>query len=459
MAQIDYNPSAEQTAFHFSYGLDGSEFQTKMALGGERGGKSISAAVEMFTRLPWGELFWLVGPDYEQTRNEFRYLEGFLRKSGNYKTSSTPLQGSWTLLTNTGQEIVTKSANDIKTLAGRAPDGILMVEAAQMQYEAYLKCRGRVGEKRSTNPGSGWLFMNGTLEGSSGWYPDLWRSWQSGINPDKAKSFSIPSWSNLAIFPGGRNDPEILAMEAIFPPDYFLEHLGGVPVTPSGLVYKELKYDLHVKPFYYSEDAWETDGKTGILVPADLPVFVWIDPGYTGFWLGFGAIDGSDAYVLDEIYGSGLIVEDIFDAAVNHPLWSRVTGSVMDIAAKQHHGVKSASEVWQDLTGMRPALKKYAIVDELLRVRSKLRVDPITGSPHLFISPKAKRLLKEMTDLYRYKTDEGGRVQGELPIPKDNHACTGLAYGLLHHLGMVSKLRMRGALPRKKKSANEGRRG
>ena len=151
-------------------------------------------------------------------------------------------------------------------------------------------------------------------------------------------------------------------------------------------------------------------------------------------------------------------MDDVFDAAVNNPAWPRVSNSVMDVAAKQHHGNRSAAEVWQDLSGMRPVTKKYNVPDELLRVRTKLRVDPTTGKPHLFIDPKCKRLLKEMTDLYRYKTDEGGRVQGELPIPKENHASTGLAYGLLARYGLVNKLRHYGALPRKAPSSFEGRR-
>ncbi len=452
MQEIGYVPSPEQEAFHFATLPDGTEVLTKLGAGGERAGKSFSAAVELFTRVFWGKLFWIVGPDYEQTRQEFLYLESFLEKIDNLAESHKPQDGSWSLRTKTGAEVITKSAQEPRTLASKAPDGILLVEAGQVGYDVFLKCRGRVAEKRATNPGGGWLAINGTFEGSVGWYPEMWEAWQTGDNPAKARSFSLPSWSNRVLYPGGFDDPEITAMRAIFPPDYFWERLGGRPTKPSGLVYRELSFEHHVRTMYYDPYAWEADGKVGILVPAKAPVHLWIDPGYDGYWVGFGLVDGPDDYVLDEIFAHNSITEEIVDRAFAHPLWSRVDGVVMDIAGSQHHGVRSPADVWTDLTGIRPRMQKFSPPDEVLRVKSKLRIDPDTGRPHLFVSPSARRLLKEMTQLYKYPTDGAGNVVSNTPIPKDNHGCTGLAYGLLHEHGLTAKPRFRGALPRHKSS-------
>ena len=118
---------------------------------------------------------------------------------------------------------MTKSARDPARLAGEAPDGILGCEAAQLPYDVFLRLRGRVAERR------GWLWLSGTFEGSRGWYADHFSAWQA-VNADGAASFSIPTWSNRALFPGGRADAEIEALEATYPAAVFRERFGGVPL-------------------------------------------------------------------------------------------------------------------------------------------------------------------------------------------------------------------------------------
>src|SRR5690606_39648731 len=66
------------------------------------------------------------------------------------------------------------------------------------------------------------IFFSGTFEGAYGWYADLWNRWQ-GPNDDGGKSFSLPTWTNRAVYPGGREDPEIKRQESLMPPDLFQE--------------------------------------------------------------------------------------------------------------------------------------------------------------------------------------------------------------------------------------------
>jgi hypothetical protein len=86
------------------------------------------------------------------------------------------------VITKTGSRIVTKSARSPERLAGEAPDGILLCEAAQCSYEVYLRLRGRVAEKR------GWLWLSGTFEGSQNWYAEKLNQW-SRQNPEGGESF------------------------------------------------------------------------------------------------------------------------------------------------------------------------------------------------------------------------------------------------------------------------------
>jgi hypothetical protein len=65
---VGYTPNAAQSPFHKC------RSRRVLVAGGERAGKSFSVAKEVLTRVPFGSLFWILGPDYEQARAEFQYL-------------------------------------------------------------------------------------------------------------------------------------------------------------------------------------------------------------------------------------------------------------------------------------------------------------------------------------------------------------------------------------------------
>lgn len=419
-----------------------------MAGGGERAGKSKMAEEHLYGRHMWGGprwdgeedlLFWLIGPDYEQARPEAEYLIRDLYRIDNILGDpSTPLNGSWVIQTKFPKgKIVTKSGKDPETVAGRAPHGILAVEVGQMEYDTYLRCLGRVAETR------GWAFFNGTFEGSVGWYPDVWNEWQ-GANPTGGVSFSLPTHSNLKIFPGGEDDPEILRLKATFPPEKFAERFLGRPMKPSGIVYSEFNTKTHCRLFTF--DAFKEKLAEEMVINPDWGITLWIDPGNAGYWVGWAIVHGDDAYLFDETYVSGLISEQVVEICQNRSLWKYVKRIVMDIAGKQHHGSEAPIETWEKMTGFKVQARKYAVPDEILRVHSSWLVDPLIGRPHFLVSPKCKRFIQEVQTLYKYPTDEMGQPTSNVPIPENNHACSAVAYGLLDAFGHVRGAKRRGIL-------------
>ena len=234
----------------------------RLIAGGERAGKSRSAAMELVGRFLEGQLYWLVGPDYDLCRPEFAYLIEALESLDAIETLAAPTGQSSRLLLRNGTLITTRTAQRAMRLAGQAPDGILGCEAAQLSYESFLRMSGRLAERR------GWLWLSGTFEGSRGWYAEKFRAWQSD-NPDQAASFSIPSWSNRTLFPGGREDPEIERLALAYPADLFQERLGGVPCPPVSLVFREFHPAAHVRTI---KDPYESFDNIEIAV----------DPGYAG---------------------------------------------------------------------------------------------------------------------------------------------------------------------------------
>lgn len=414
---VGYVPSEEQALAHYS-----PERQKEVA-GGERGGKSLWTAREVLTWMPAlekGEFIWLVGPTYEMARAEFQYLSGDLVKLGmlDPKAISYPLNGSCTLTTEWGAQVETTTSSEVMRLASRAPAGVAMVEAAQQSWEAYLRCRGRVAEHR------GPLVLSGTFEGSLGWYPELWQEWQVP-NEEGGKSFSLPTWSNLAVFPGGRDDPEIKALEATYPPDVFMERFGAVPCPPANLVFREFSPTVHVKPCPYREE---------------LTTQVWIDPGWAGAYAVLAVqIEEGTVYVLDEVYYQGKTAQEIIQECKGREWWPGVAKSkrgVIDVAGRQHPGMESHIEIWAREAGIMPFSQVVGIPDGILRHRTFLR-DPANGEPRIFHDPKCVNTIKEY-GLYRYYQGKENRKVREDPIDANNHALKAVAYGLVSNFGFVA---------------------
>lgn len=433
-ALLGYEPSEEIGEAHYA----GVRFV--LGAGGWRAGKSLSAAMELASRYQIDLerhgtsklLYWLVGPDYEQARAEFQYCVDWAQKIGAIAPNglSMPAQGPCRLTLLGGTQIVTKSSSDPERLGSVAPHGIVMCEAAQHSYESYLWLRGRLAEKR------GWLWMSGTFASSLGWYAEKFNEWQHD-NVDGGRSFSWPSWSNLAVFPGGRDDPEILSQEQATSPDRFAEKFGAVPTPPSGRVLKEVKESLHILD-------WQFDSAR--------PVYIWIDPGYhpSAYAVEAFQIERATDIVrgLDEVYLQGHTTSEVIQVCQTRPWWKQVEGGAVDVAALQHQAMAAPIEIWSKEAGLRLHAARVSADDGLDRLRSFLRPDPFTGLPKITFSPKQRGFLAEAglgknpydeIGIWRYKTDSLGNVTSDVPEDKNNHAAKAIIYGLVDMFGYTKR--------------------
>jgi hypothetical protein len=431
--RIAYTPNEAQAAIHNDPSL------VKLLAGGERAGKSRFGAAELIGNSPDGSLFWLVGPDYEQARPEFMYALEDAQRLQAVENVSMPAEGKLSMRLYGGIEIETKTGEEAMKLAGKAPTGILMVEAAQQPYQNFLKLFARTAEGRAR--GDGWLLLTGTFERALGWYPEFFKMFQ-GPNPFGGRSFSLPTWSNTAVFPGGREDPAIKAMESALPPDIFLERFGGEPAAPVGVVFPEFRHTVHVVPIRFGDTqaaARDERDERGWVLPKQAEVEVWIDPGYAGAYaVLFVVIDDGLVFVVDEVYAKGQTAEQVILACQRkRDLWARVKRGVIDIAGNQHQGMESHVEIWQRSAGISLASDRLAIVDGIGLHRGFL-VDPLTKVPRLFHDPKCVGAIAEY-GRYRYPNESPNRDERELPIDRDNHAMKAIAYGLFQRFGWVSR--------------------
>jgi len=283
--KLGYVPSEAQQFVH------DSSARTKLVAGGERSGKSYSSAMEYMGRFWETPLLWLVAADYERTRAEFNYIcESFDKLEIGFNATKQVDPGEINVAG--GFRIATKSSKDPRKLAVEAPDGIIGCEASQLDYETFLRIRGRLAEKR------GWALLSGTFEGSLGWYPELYN--RGRLPSEEFASFSLPTWSNLAVFPGGRQDPEIISLERECSREWFLERFGGEPCPPRGLVFNDFRNNLHV-------------GITGDYEfnPTET-VYLLVDPGFaTAYTVLVAQKRGEYLYIVDEVFEKGFVTSDI----------------------------------------------------------------------------------------------------------------------------------------------------
>ena len=416
---VNFTPTDEQRVI-----LDSDKRFTLVA-GGEQAGKSMIASKFLLKRVFETKekgLYWLVAADYGRTRAEYEYLINDFAKLNLLKKASKRVDPGRIELAD-GTVIETKSAKDPRTLAMRAPDGIIGCEASQLDLESYYRIRGRCAPKAA------WMFLSGTFEGSLGWYPSLFQAWKYSTGDEK--SFSLPSYTNKHLYPGGKDDPEIQKLKNEASDAFFMERIEGIPSPPVGVVFQEFRADKHVS-------------EAAVYVPEE-PVHLWIDPGYAG---GYAVeaiqIINDQVRIIDEVYEQSLITEEMINICQNREWWSDVKFGVIDVAGYQHQAMAAPAEVWMNETGLFLDSEKIKINDGTEKLKSMLKLAP-NGEPRLIVNKQCKGILSEFgaapnpfngqTLVYRWKVDRDGNVVGNQPEDKYNHGVKAVIYGLINHFG------------------------
>lgn len=427
---VGYVPTESQFDIHKD------DTRNKLIAGGERAGKSKVNSKELlyhwYTTPPpvdakgkKNSLYWLLGNDYEACRGEWEHIVEDFQRLEILACPPTKNIDPGEIKLQDGTSIITKSARYPEKIATVAPDGILICEAAQVDYDVFMRAKTRLAEKR------GWLCMAGTFEQEDyvGWYRELFELGQS-FNNLELKSFSLPTWTNNFVFPGGRDDPEILKQEAGMTKERFMERFGGVPCPKTGRVVTEFANAIHVKPCEFNKD---------------LPVEIAVDPGYAGAYAVLVIQDYKDYIALiDEVYLQGYVTKDIITICKKRDWWDAVSGGAIDIAGKQHQAMAAPVEVWLS-EGVSLRSRKVNIEDGIDLIRTHLKQHPVTGKPGVLIDPKCRGFISECGG-GKPPVDGGGiwmRDKNTLrPIERNNHACKALIYYLANKFGFTGSLKL-----------------
>jgi hypothetical protein len=465
-------------------------YRYKKVDGGWRGGKSVVASICLYLDGVWRELesnalddiYGIIGDSYKMAEEEMRHLDRLLTEGGIPHEFTTPQNQSWRItFPHKKTEYHTLTAADVSKIAARPYRAIVIAEAAQTVYEAWINSRGRVLQSR------GWVLMEGTFENQRGpWYAQLSEQWMR--SDAMGKRYALPTWDNLVIFPGGRQDPEIVAAESgpnAFPPAVFLEKFGGEPQRPSNVVLPEATqpYTIHRR--------FPTLGTS---FDDERPVFLAIDPGiahaYAVLALQFypsdeylatvkpdqqygpiGTPPGNVAQVIDVIYRWGRETEQIAEEVVRRPWARNVSDAVLDFAARQRRAegspvIEQWAKYWRrDMNAplwchadqvpliagyevhRRALLNAWSEEAAQLAFNREGKLGRVTNAagPRLYIDPDcAQAFFGGMVDGQQYageynlhtnRRDRQGTVTRDEPIDTNNDAIKALSYILYWWFG------------------------
>lgn len=372
--------------------------------------------------------FLLFGPTYAEPRQEFQFVENWLRELGKIPENdryhvSKPQDGPWRLTTSDGVVVATWSMEDPTSIRSVDLEGAAVCEAGKCPYHGIERVQGRISAKR------GFCVYSGTLENGQQWFQD-WAIMGRRPNDKQIVSYSLPSFANLHEYPGGRDDPEIKRLEAFYPEDVFAMRVLAEPRPPRDRVLKE------VLPSHIGR----------IRIPRDAAVEIWIDPGYASayailFVAHWDRGGQKFFYIFDEFYEQTKTTGDMIQLVTQHRAWPKITQGIIDVAAKGHRdGGESALEIWRKKTRLNWNMKYWREEAQTERIRTSAKAN------QFLISPRCKGLIAEcglgepvFPEMHPWKflVDNDGRVKGERPIDRWNHSAKALAYGLLHHLGQV----------------------
>jgi hypothetical protein len=368
---------------------------------------------------------WICGPSYSLGEKEFRVfwddliIGKRLGKDPRVKKGYSVATGNMYIELPNRSRIEVKSSDHPNSLVGEGLDWLIMSEAAKHGegiWEKYL--RPALSDKRgsadfvTTPEGQNWLYM-------------LWEMGKNPQFPDYA-SWNFPSWANTKVFPGGRNDPEILAAEATTAPEFFKQEYGAEPTAFAGKIFEDFNPNAHVKEVKFNP-LW--------------PNYICFDFG----WNTFAAIEfqlspQDEVLVWREYYESGKTLDQHIFAMRDRedPDGYHVDLGFADAADPAAAAHMSANFVYT-LAEPDAKVNWREGVDELAsymkEVETGNEIDEYgtpEKKPRFAVDFGCKRFIHEISNYRTPKAPATGADIPDKPFKKNDHGVDALRYGVMH---------------------------
>lgn len=430
---IGYKPHHVQWLYHNSMA------RFRVACCGRRMGKSTMAARDKeLTLLKPKTRAWIVGPTYDLGEKEFRViwqdliidqklgLDNRVKKSYSVKQGNMSIEFPW------GSKVEVRSSDHPESLVGEGLDWVILSEAAKHSRETWEKyLRPALSDKLGTAD-----FVT-TPEGQN-WLYELWRI---GQNPEyrEWESWQFPSWENRIVFPGGRNDLEIVSVERETTLEWFLQEYGAQFTAFVGKIFPEWDEVKNVRKVEFDPT---------------LPNYMGVDFGYAvpSAFIEFQITPQDQIRIWREHYEPGLRLDEHIDIIKSR---EQPPGYHLDCAFADAADPAGADYLSAKLVGTYalPEAKKnwrqgidrikYFLQESEVGIADEFGTP--TMEPRLFVDHSCKNMIFEFNNYRAMSEPKTGADPQDKPFKKRDHALDALRYALVHlydlgagrHLGEI----------------------
>lgn len=295
--------------------------------------------------------------------------------------------------------IAVKGADYPDSLRGVRLNGCVLDEYATMKKNVYEEIiRASLIDMR------GWCWFIGTPKGKNHFY-DLYNFALQQNNEDWS-AFHFTTYDNPFI-----PKDEIDKAKEQMNEDYFRQEFMAEFTSFSGLIYKDFKREINV------------------IDPIDISLFQkyrGIDFGATNpFAVTWIAVDGDDNwYVYKEHYKANQTTKFHAELINNNSIGERYVATYQDPSAKQLQLDLAEFGIYTI-----PANNCTNINDNnsgILKIQEKLKVQPLTGKPKLFIFKNCENVIKEF-ESYQWDSDSENNLLNR-PKKENDHLLDSLKY-------------------------------
>jgi hypothetical protein len=270
----------------------------------------------------------------------------------------------------------------------------------------------------------------------------LYWAYERGQDAQKSQwaSWRMPSWTNTSVFPGGRNDPEILEAEDDLTEDEFNRQYGGMFVERIGRVMSQWDDEAHLTDLSYNPT---------------MPLYAALDYGYTNdwVWLWIQQDMWGQVYVIGEERWRMMDTEEVCTDILNkrdraEGMWSLL--DKVNIIYAPPAEPSDTSIVQRKLS--RPIRtntggelnERDRMTNGMLKLRPSHLPDghPSKKPGILFDRSRTHQLAWEMRTGYRWPEHKNeNKNASENPLDKDNHGPEALGRFVKGHLGKTQERR------------------
>jgi len=261
----------------------------QLYIGAQRSGKTFEFTrelVDVALRLPGARCYY-VGPNFPVMRPIMEQLTNYMSQIG-VLVNHNSQEHVW--ITPSNGMIQFKTGEKPESIKGWDCDLVILDEASLCPETAFVNCQ------IACNVRNGTLKLGTNVpEPSHPGYDWIYRVYRDWSKDPEAEVAVFPAWANSMVYPLGRDDPKIKALENSLARDVFARRIGGDLRVLTGLIYHEFDPVKHVVSDYKPDNC-----------------LIAIDPAYSSAAaVLFCDYDGRVLTVYDEVYGDSYTQADI----------------------------------------------------------------------------------------------------------------------------------------------------